>query len=153
MRRSQKTSVALITPYPISNAVFGEKLEGSILRYMFPCDGIISKGMFRLGVKPKKEVYVTAKLFNDAETHAKGFTLTKKFLSADLGIDVKAGDCLDVSISSPEEPLSEVWVAFLWKPTMKDVEAKSFLIDALEELKNDIQKESLTTESALSGDK
>jgi hypothetical protein len=153
MRRAQKTTVAMITPYPISNAVFGDKVEGSILRYMFPCDGIISKGMFRLGMKPKKEVYGVAKLFNDAETHSKGFTITKKFLSADLEIEVKSGDCLDISINSPDEALTEVWVAFLWKPTTSDIEAKSFLIDKLEELKDDIQKESLTSESALSGDK
>ena len=137
MRRASKKSVALITPYPISSAVFGEDVKGVILRYMFPCDGIISKGMFRLGAKPKKEVLGVAKIFNDEIQQSKGFTITKKSLKADLEIEIKSGDCLEVSITSVDEVLTEVWVAFLWKPTMSDVEVKSFLI---EELENDISK-------------
>lgn len=137
MRRASKKTSAIITPYPISNAVFGEDVKGVILRYMFPCDGIISKGMFRLGSKPKKEVLGVAKIFNDETQQSKGFTITKKSLKADLGIEVKSGDCLEVSISSVEDILTEVWIAFLWKPTMADVEVKSFLI---EELENDLSK-------------
>lgn len=135
MRRASKKSAAMITPYPISNAVFGEDVKGVILRYMFPCDGVISKGMFRLGAKPKKEVLGVAKIFNDETMQSKGFTISKKSLKVDLDISIKSGDCLEVSIASADEVLTEVWVAFLWKPTMSDVEVKSFLI---EELENDI---------------
>lgn len=137
MRRAGKKTSALITPYPISNAVFGVKVEGVILRYMFPCDGVISKGMFRLNKKPKNEVYGLAKIFNDNEEHSKGFTITKKSLSAILDIEIKSGDCLEISITAVEDILTEVWVAFLWKPTMFDIEVKSFLI---EELENDLSK-------------
>ena len=144
MRRAKKKTSAMITPYPISNAVFGEKVEGVVLRYMFPCNGVISKGIFRFGAKPKKEILGVAKIFNDETQQSKGFTITKKVLAADLSILVKSGDCLEVSIAAVEDILTEVWIAFLWKPTMSDVEVKSFLI---EELENDLLA---TKEEALS---
>jgi hypothetical protein len=137
MRRATKKHSAVIIPYPISNAVFGDDVQGVVLRYMFPCDGVISKGLFRLGAKPKKEVLGVAKIFNDETQESKGFTINKKSLKVDLDIKVKSGDCLEVSISSVEDILTEVWIAFLWKPTMADVEVKSFLI---EELENDLSK-------------
>ncbi len=146
MRRASKRTVALITPYPISNAVFGEKVEGPILRYMFPCDGKVTKGFIRLGEKPKKGVDLEVRLFNDATATMKGFTLTRKSLSIEPNIPVTAGDCLEISLISSEDVVTEVWVSFLWKPEVKDVEVKSYLI---EDLENDIQ-EKLLTEEALS---
>lgn len=146
MRRATKTARAIITPFPISNAVFGESIKGIVLRYMFPCDGVISKGMIRLGKKPKTSASFTVRVFNEVESKSAGFIIDKKTLAADLNIEVKAGDCLDVSLSSEDEPVTEVWISFLWKPTTKDVEVKSFLI---EELENDLQKreKSLTSET------
>lgn len=134
MRRASKRTVALITPYPISNAVFGDKVEGVILRYMFPCDGIVTKGLIRLGRKPKKDVLIEVKIFDDATLSAKGFVLNKKFLSIDLNLKVTAGDCLEISLLSSKEgeAITEIWISFLWKPTIADVEVKSFLIEDLE---------------------
>ena len=144
MRRASKRTTALITPYPISNAVFGDKVEGVLLCYMFPCDGVISKGMFKVGAKPKKEIYIEAKLFNDVEVHSKGFTFNKKtFVADNLAIEVKSGDCLKVSLSPTDEVVTELWVSFLWIPTVKDVEVKSYLI---EDLEDDLQKKRLTAE-------
>jgi hypothetical protein len=134
MRRARKHVVGLITPYPISNAVFGEKVEGAILRYMFPCDGVIIKGMVNLVTKPKKWVSVNVKLFSDARSIIKGFTIEKKTLTIQPNIPVTAGDCLEISIAaSPEDVVKEVWISFLWTPSMKDVTAKSFLISELED--------------------
>ena len=149
MRRAGKKAAVLITPYPISNAVFGEKVEGPILRYMFPCDGIVTKGFVRLGKKPKKGVILGVKMFNESESASKGFSLDRKFLSIQPNLPVVAGDCLEISIDpDADEPVTEIWISFLWKPTVKDVEAKSYLI---EELEHDLQEKSLTKEIPLPG--
>lgn len=139
MRRAHKKITGLITPYPISSAAFGDKVEGVILRYMFPCNGKITTGMIRLGAKPKKWVAVNLKLFNDINSAIRGFTTEKKLMSLNPNLEVTSGDCLEiVLVPSPEDTVTEVWVSFLWTPSMKTVEAKSFLIT---ELENDISKE------------
>lgn len=137
MRRSGKRNAALITPYPISNAVFGEKLEGSILRYMFPCDGVITKGFIRLGKKPKTLISFEIKLFNEEGSTSKGFTVDKQFLLVQPDIKVSAGDCIEIKIASEEEVVTEVWIAFLWVPSVNNVEVKKFLI---EDMEDDLQK-------------
>ena len=146
MRRSGKRAVALITPYPISNAVFGEKVNGPVLRYMFPCDGIVTKGIVRLGVKPKTSVVLNIKMFNESGSASKGFAIDKKFLTIEPNLSVVAGDCLEISLDSKEEIVTEIWISFLWKPTVKDVDAKSYLMENIED---DIQKKRLTTEQVL----
>ena len=142
MRRTTKTKSALITPYPISAAVFGDKVEGPILRYMFPCEGTITKGMVRLGARPKAPIMLTIKMSNDLNSVAKGFAIDKRTLTVQPGISVNSGDCLEVSLETGEEVITEAWIAILWKPTIKDVEAKSFLI---EELENDLSEGEVTT--------
>jgi len=137
MRRAGKRMSAFITPYPISNAVFGEKLEGPVLRYMFPCDGTITKGYIRLGNKPKKSIAFEIRMFNEDASTTKGFTVDKRFLFVKPEIPVFAGDCLEIKISPDEEIVTEVWIAFLWKPTVNNTEVKDFLI---EEMENDLQK-------------
>ena len=137
MRRVSKRVAVLITPYPISNAVFGERVEGPILRYMFPCDGIITKGIVRLGVKPKSPIILNIKMFNDSKSASKGFTVDKRSLSIEPNLPVVAGDCLEISLDPKVEVVTEIWISFLWKPTVKDVEAKSYL---MEEIENDLSK-------------
>jgi|GEM_PF-1566838 hypothetical protein len=149
MRRAVKRTAALITPYPISNAVFGEKVEGPILRYMFPCDGTVTKGFVRLGKRPKTSVGLGVKMFNETGSTSKGFVLEKKFLSIQPNLPVTAGDCLEISIlPGVDEPVTEVWISFLWRPTVKDVEIKSYLI---EELENDSYEKALTEGPSLPG--
>jgi len=139
MRRARKHVVGLITPYPISNAVIGDKVEGVILRYMFPCNGTITKIAVNLGTKPKAWVSVNVKIFNGAKFSIKGFMLDKKLSFMTPKLPVESGDCLELSlVSSPEDVVKEVWISFLWSPAMKDVEAKRFLIS---ELENDISEE------------
>ena len=137
MRRVSKRVVVLITPYPISNAVFGEKVEGPILRYMFPCEGIITKGIVRLGVKPKSPIILNIKMFNDSKSASKGFAVDKRSLSIEPDLPVVAGDCLEISLDPGVETVTEIWISFLWKPTVKDVEAKSYL---MEEIEDDLSK-------------
>lgn len=144
MRRASKRVIGLITPYPISNSVVGEQVEGTILRYMFPCDGMIIKGMVNLVTKPKKWVGVSIKLFNETNSIIKGFNVDKRVLTVKPNIPVIAGDCLEIAIvPAPEEIVKEVWISFLWTPAMKDVTAKSFL---LSEIEDDISNKELITE-------
>lgn len=139
MRRAHKKITGIVTPYPISNAVIGDKVEGVILRYLFPCDGKITKGMFKLGDKPKKWVSINVKLFNDQKHLIKGFMLEKKSIVVEPDLDILSGDCIEVSVVPHiDDIVKEVWVSMLWKPLIKDVEAKSFLIT---ELENDISEE------------
>jgi hypothetical protein len=150
MRRATKKASVLITPYPISNAVFGEKVEGPILRYMFPCDGIITKGFIRLGVKPKSKVMLGFKIFNESKSASRGTSLDNKTTSISPELSVTAGDCLEVSLEYMEEakePVTEIWISFLWRPTIKDIEAKSFL---MEDIENDLRQIEMTARESLS---
>ncbi len=141
-RRSRKKTVALITPYPISNAVLGDEVKGIVLRYMFPCGGTITKGVIDLGKKPKQEVAITFALMGDETGTSNVFVLTKKRLVIKPDIKASAFDRLTISISykaeKPEDAVTEFWTSFLWVPTVKDVEVKSYLID---ELENDLLEE------------
>ena len=135
-RRARKTATAMTSPYPISNAVFGDKVEGVMLRYMFPCEGEITKGAIDLGKKPKQGITVNVSIMGEEVGESKDFVLTKRRLSIDPMIKVKAFDRLTVTISytseKPENDLTEFWASLLWVPTVKDAVAKSFLIEELD---------------------
>lgn len=136
-RRTNKVSSALITPYPISNAVIGDKIEGDVLRYMFPCDGVITKGAIDLGVRPKDSIVITVELASELSKTSKSFTLDKRRLTISPEIEVSTFDRLTVSVS-PNTVITEFWISLLWVPKVKDVVVKSFLIDELEVSKDDI---------------
>ena len=132
-RRANTSKKFLITPYPISNAVFGEDVQGTILRYMFPCGGTITKGLIRLGKKPSSGIGVEVKISDDSHTELKGFVVTSKNLLVEPDMEVHSGDRLEVAIKpSGAEKVTEVWISFLWVPNVKDVAAKSFLMDEIE---------------------
>lgn len=145
VRRSRKVAKAIITPYPISNAIIGDNLigkslEGVILRYMFPCPGKITKGFIRLDKKPKDGVEIDVRIFNDVKSESKGFTIDRKTLAVDTNLDVKPGDCLEVSlIPVGESEVKEIWISMLWVPISGDVQ--SFLIKELEKNIEEVVKE------------
>lgn len=136
VRRSRKTTKAIITPYPISNAIIGDdligkSLEGVILRYMFPCPGKITKGFIRLDKKPKDGVEINIRIFNDEKSESKGFTVDRKVTAVDTELDVNAGDCLEVTLTpNGESVVKEIWISMLWVPIGGDVQR--FLIEELE---------------------
>lgn len=132
-RRSVKKMVSLITPYPISCATFGEDIRGPVLCYMFPCEGTITKCLIDVGTKPKDKTIVNVSLRNKVYDDIKSYVITKSNFLVDLKTDVCSGDKLTVSIVPNEERVTEFWVSFLWVPKIKEVEAKSYLIDELEE--------------------
>lgn len=140
--RSRKTATAIVAPYPISNAVVSgdnSTLNGIILRYMFPCEGVITKGCIKLDKKPKHGAIVNAKVFNDRASESRGFTVERKTLFIEPGIEVSQGDCLEVSLHplTEEDIVKEVWVCFLWNPTIQSANLKYFLIEDLEKVLDD----------------
>jgi len=129
-------SKALITPFPISSATFGEKVEGPILRYMFPSDGMVTKGIIKFGKKPKSEVFVELSMAGSYEAASKGYNVIKKMVIVEPMLNVKAGDCLEISIKPDDvDPVTEVWISFLWVPEVGETFIKQFLV---EELENDL---------------
>ena len=132
-RRTNKNMTALITPYPISNAVFGEDVRGVILRYMFPCEGVISTGIISVNEKPKNTTDIIIDLFHGDGVRSISYVISNKTLPLEIDLDVKAGDKLELSINpSGTQKLVEVWASLLWTPSVNDVKAKSFLFDDIE---------------------
>ena len=127
---------AMITPIPVSSIVFGDEVKGDILKYMFSCQGKITKAAIDLGKKPKFYVSTTFSISNEANGNSKVVTIDRKRIVVDLDIEVKEFDKLTVFISykseKPEDNLTEASVSFLWIPTIKDIEVRSFLISDLE---------------------
>ena len=142
-RRTNKTAKALLTPYPISNAVISEEVKGVVLRYMFPCEGKITKGVIDIGKRPKQDVVVSVSLMGEEKGESRDFILTKRRLVIEPGIKVSTFNQLAISISyeaeKPEDNITEFWTAFLWVPEVKEVEVKSLLIDELDN--NDLSEE------------
>jgi len=143
--RTHKTASAIVTPYPISNSVvgedlIGESLKGVILRYMFPCDGVIKKGCIRLDKKLKVGALVDIKIFNDKGSSSSGYTIDKKVKVIDPTIEVVTSDCLEVTIApiTNEDRISEVWISLLWIPSISDADIKHFLIEELEDKVDDL---------------
>ncbi len=133
-RRSQKVSTGLITPYPISVAMTGKNIQGDILNYMFPCEGIITKGAIKLDAKPKGFVDIGVRLFNNNSQYTDEVTLEKQLTIIEPNLEVLPWDCLKISVhADPEHPVTRIWVSLLWVPNVKDVEAMSFLLDRIEE--------------------
>ena len=132
-RRQRKVASAIISPYPISNCLVGGEIKGEILRYMFACDGEISKGAVSLNVKPKSNAIVTFNLDTELGGSSRSFTVDRKNLVFEPSIKVSQFDKLTVSFyPGPEDKVEEVWVSLLWTPTVKDAKIKNFLIDELE---------------------
>lgn len=140
-RRARTKNSAFITPFPISNAVFGDEIKGLVLQYMFPCEGKITKGAIDLGRKPKQDVVITLKLMNEEGGESRVFVMNRKRLSTKIDVKVKEFDKVTISIDytslKSEDNVKEVWTSFLWIPTTRDVDVKSFLIS---ELENDISR-------------
>jgi hypothetical protein len=148
MRRAKKRASIIIPPSSISHVVIGDDIQGIIFRYMFPCDGTVYKGVVRFDHKPKTDVFLNVRLFNDEDSQSTGFNINRKIVSKHIGIDVKEGDCLSVTIEPDSEILTEVWLSFTFIPTIRDSSAKSFLIDELENVRSNFEQSAIEDENA-----
>ena len=135
-RRSKKTTSAILTPYPISNAVSGEVVKGVVLKYLFPCKGTISKCVIDIGKRPKQDITIVIGIINDEKGSSKTIVLNKIRIATDLKLNVDIYDKLSISISYEVEKevdnITDFWVSLLWTPTVKDTVIKQFLIDEIE---------------------
>ena len=132
-RRQRKVTSAIVSPYPISNCVSGEDIKDEILRYMFACDGEISKGGVSIDVKPKHNAMIVLTIKNASGGSSQSYTIDKKNTVIEPAIKVKQFDKLTVTFYPVEEDkIKEVWISLLWIPVVKDAKIKNFLIDKLE---------------------
>lgn len=124
----------LITPYPISNAIFGDNIRGPVLRYMFPCDGTITKGLIHFGSRLRNGIKLSVYISSGASNRIDSFTIDNESFLIEPNVEIISGSRLTVSVDpiNPEEVINEVWISFLWVPSIRDVDAKSFLISELE---------------------
>jgi hypothetical protein len=136
-RRSKKTKTAMVTPFPISSASFGDNITGPIIRYMFPCEGRITKAMVEFGAKPKKPVTVEVDLRNNDDGESRIYFIDRRTTIVAPMIEVLGGDRLTVSVfpkdDSEEAKVTECWIALLWTPDVSEVDIKNVLIEDLEE--------------------
>lgn len=134
-RRSRKVAKAMITPYPISSGILdNDGVIGDVLRYMFPCDGKITKGMITLDRKPKTGIELKIDIDNDEGGNAVYYSISKRNSVVELDMIVHSGDRMTVTVNplSEDDFVTAVWVAFLFVPEMKELDIKQFLIEELE---------------------
>ena len=134
-RRATKQTSALITPVPISNCVMGEEVKGEVLRYLFPCPGVINKGGIFLNAKPKDGATIILTIENELGGSSKSYQISRRNMVFEPNIEVDTWDRLTASffvVNPIEDKITEIWIALLWTPTIKDVTIKSYLIDQLD---------------------
>lgn len=131
-RKQPKRMSAMVTPFPISNAVFGENISGPILRYMFPCLGTVTKGLITIDKRPSEVAIVGYEINNGLHNTKNTYTMTSKKFLVEPKVSVDSGDQLTVSIfPTGEDVIEEVWISFLWVPQIREVDIKRILIDDL----------------------
>ena len=134
-RRAVKQTSALITPVPISNCIIGEEVKGDVLKYLFPCSGVINKGGIFLNAKPKDGATIILTIENELGGSSKSYQMTRQSLLLEPNIEINAWDRLTVSffvVNPVEDKITEVWADWLWTPTVKDATIKNYLIDSLD---------------------
>lgn len=137
---SRDAVTAIITPFPISNAVIGEDVGGVILRYVFPCKGKITKGYVKLDKKPKLGTAINIKIFNDLTSESRSIIIHKKIHQVSTDLNVFPGDCLEVSVAS-KDVIKEVWTSMLWTPDKSVTDIQSVLIEELNKVTDDFIEE------------
>lgn len=134
MRRSRKTVKAIITPYPISSCVSGEDVRGDVLKYMFPADGVITKGIIHFDRKIKGGAIVVIDKISKGGRTRRDFLTDKKELVINPDVDMLAGNKLIVSVDTYDEveKINEVWISLLWVPHISETKVKQCLIKELD---------------------
>jgi len=122
-----------ISPIPISGFSKDVPEDGVVLRYMFPSKGKIVSACLFLGCELKKNTVINVSIklssVNGIETGT-SVPVRKNFSPVAAEYACNVGDRLEVSVNC-EEPINNVWIAFLWQPSIKAAEAKKFLLSEL----------------------
>ena len=136
VRRSVKKISAVMTPYPISACVKGDKVQGEILKYMFAARGTITKGLLRFDKQLNSGVRIEVSIASDPGENKVTYIANRNQMIIEPKVEVYSGDRLTISVSpiDSEETLNEVWISFLWIPSMEEGAIKSFLIEELDKI-------------------
>ena len=132
-RRIHKNTVALIPPIPICFVVDKIPEDGSLFRYLFPANGVVSViYVFAESVaKDAKPVlhldavlFGTPQAYSISATYGQGATVVKR------PMEIQAGMRVAVSTSEPNR-VSGLWIAFLYEVTMDKVVVQTHLLNDL----------------------
>ena len=138
-RRSVKHSVAIIPPIPISSCMSGD-VNGTVLKYIFTCKGVIDKlGVF-LNKSPDQDLTISLVIDNEEVGSSKSYTIDKKKFTVEPNIPICSWDRLSVTIETGDSKIDEVWVGLLWTPGIKESTVQKHLIDKLDEASNDLSR-------------
>jgi hypothetical protein len=128
-----RTATGIITPFPISN--FSES-GGDVIKYMFPANGTITVcGMFVENM-PKSGIDISIIVNRNGQSESKSIFTKSPSISTSPNIKISFADRLIVNVvpKREDEEVSNIWVAFLWIPKVKDADVRNFLIDDLMKL-------------------
>ena len=133
-RRAVKQTSAILTPIPISSCIKGD-VSGEVLKYMFCGSGILNKGGIYLNKKPSEGAIITLIIDNDLGGSSRSYVITRNNLLFEPKIEISIWDRLTISltINNPEKDIiSEIWIALMWTPSVKESTIKNYLIDNLD---------------------
>ena len=124
IRKTSTQTTKVITPsIPISYCTQGSDIRGPILRYMFPCKGMVTKGLVWIKDYLPNGFRLEVLVDNAQGGNKKDYVIPKSFV-VDVQMPVFAGDKLTISVSPLEGHITEVWISFLWVPRKDGVEMK-----------------------------
>lgn len=139
-RRTKTKHSVMVPALPISTCVIGDDVRGEVLRYMFCSSGTLTKAIVDVNKKPKEPVKIDAAILGPGDGNVKSYVLEKRKMSTILNLQVNEGDKLIVSVTPAGDYLiKEIWVSFLWSPSVGGTQAMKILADDLDKyLEEDI---------------
>lgn len=135
-RRLHKTVVGLIPASPIFGYCESPVKDPSILRAIFPADGIITHVALKSD-KCSKKAKVFVDVVSGDEEVTKSFLLREKATVDKVDFLVHAGDTLEVWIedSVEEDKASRgIWIGLLYQVGVKDLVSINLAVDQIEKL-------------------
>jgi hypothetical protein len=141
----QPASVATHTmpPIPISQCTEVPAEDGTVMKFMFPADGIIKRAAIFVEQMPVDDkgravsmVEVDARFYNASGATKQSFEVYRKPLVMELEVPVKAGDRLRVSLREGVVAKG-VWCAFLYDIAQKHHAITQVLVEELRALEEE----------------
>lgn len=141
----QPASVATHTmpPIPISQCSEKPAEDGTVMKFMFPADGVIKRAAIFVEQMPVDDkgrpismIEVDARFYNSGGATKQSFEVYRKPLVMDLDVPIKAGDRLRVSLREGVVA-SGVWCAFLYDIAQKHHAITQVLVEELRALEEE----------------
>lgn len=116
--KTTKVVPAVVLPYPVFSYCALPEANGTVFRYLFPCDGIVNKAFIHIEAFPKKGIVIEAELFSKYNNSRLSFSVKKSPMSQEINTPVNAGDRLIIICRSE---VSNIWIGMLWTANIKKV--------------------------------